>query len=206
MKKKNIIIAFDGPIRAGKTSLIKKLVEFFNVASLGEYKEYATNSGVDFPPYPPNSYEEAMDASIFFVGLEEKRVSDLKKLKLLKNKIIFVDRTYLSCVAFDYAANYFTKLGTFFEAQKLWKNKIKIKPDLTFFMDVSPLNIKKRILANDIYFPPHISNEKFNNYLTDFFKKECRRNELMVRIDANQTPEKVELDVRNYILNFFKLF
>lgn len=200
---KTIVIAFDGLVRAGKTSLIKRLSHTFHAPIVGEYKSYATKFGTEFPPYPPRSYEEAMAASIFFIDLEQKRIADLNDL-LFKNKIILVDRTSLSCLAFDYSANHFTNFGTFNEVEKLWNDSLKIMPNLSFFMDVSQENLKKRMLIEQDNFPPHISDKDFCDHMVVFFKNKCERNKNMIRIDANQIAEEVEREVENAILKYMR--
>lgn len=199
---KTIIIGFDGLIRAGKTSLVNKLAHVLDAAIVEEYKSYATKFGTEFPNYPPRSRSEAIKASKFFTDLEKKRVIDLNNHISSKHKIILVDRTSLSCLAFDYSANHFTNLGTFPEVQKLWDKTPKIVPYLNFFMDVSQANIKKRMLINNDNFPPHISEKNFNGHMVDFFKQECKKNMYMIRINANQKPEQVELSVKNTILKY----
>lgn len=199
---KTIIIGFDGLVRAGKTSLVNKLAHTFDAVIVEEYKSYATKFGTEFPEYPPKSRKKSLEASKFFIDLEKKRIKDLNKHLSLEHKIILVDRTCLSCLAFDYSANHFTNFGTFLEVQKLWDNKPKIIPSLTFFMDVSQANLKKRMLINNDDFPPHISDKNFNRYMVDFFKQECKKNKYMIKINANQKPEMVELSVKNAILKY----
>ncbi len=199
-KMNQIIIAFDGSVRAGKTSLIANLSRIFGAPSIEEYKKYAMKAGAEFPEFPPKSYEEALRASQFFIDLEKHRCADLKKFD--ESKIVFVDRTSLSCVAFDYAANRFTGLDTLEEVQELWESAEKIVPDLLFFMDVSQANIKKRMRINNDNFPPHIYDKVFTDDLKFFFEKECSENECVVRIDANQSKEAVESDVKDAIITY----
>jgi thymidylate kinase len=192
-----IVIGFDGLVRAGKTTLVNKLACIFEAAVVGEYKGYALKSGSRFPKFPPESYAKAIEASIFFMDLEKQRVVDLNNYMLSNKKIILVDRTCLSCLAFDYAANYFTNLETFPEVQKLWSDTPRIIPDLTFFMDVSQTNLK-----NKDNFPLHFLDKKFNRYMVNFFKQECKKNKHMIRINANQKPEMVEHSVKTAILKY----
>lgn len=198
---KTVIIGFDGLVRAGKTSLITKLSNTLNASIISEYKSYATKYGKEFPSYPPLSYLEAINASKFFIEIEQKRIADLNNL-LSENKIILVDRTSLSCLAFDYSANNFTNLGTFSEVEKLWINSQKITPDLNFFMDVNQENLIKRMIKEKDNFPPHIYDKDFNWNMVVFFKQKCDENKNMIRINANQSAEQVEIEVINVILKF----
>ncbi len=197
---KNIIIGFDGLTRAGKTTLIKKLASIFNASVIEEQREYL-EPGSKFPKFPPESYEKAMEASVFFMNIEKKRISDLEGYESSNTKLIFIDRTYLSCLAFDYAANYVTSFGTFQEVQKLWLGMEKIVPDVTFFMDVSQDNLRNRMLLNGDNLPSHFLDKDFNEHMMDFFKQECEKNN-MIRIDANKKPEEVEGEISAIILTY----
>ena len=199
---KKIIIGFDGIVCAGKTTMVNKLACMFDTIVIEEYKEYALKSGFKFPKFPPKSYIKAIEASVFFMDLEKQRVVNLNNYVPPNKKIIFVDRTYLSCLAFDYAANYFTNLETFPKVQKLWSDTPKIIPDLIFFMDVSQTNLRKRILINKNNFPPHFLDKKFNQFMVSFFKQECKNKGNIIRINANQKPEMVEHSVKTVILKY----
>jgi thymidylate kinase len=199
---RNIIIGFDGLVRAGKTSLINKLANKLNATIIDEYKGYAYKAGFRFPKFPPKSYKRAIISSIFFMNVEKERVADLNKLIKKHKKIILVDRTCLSCIAFDYAANHFTNLDTFSEVQKRWSGVTRIIPNLIFFMDVSQENLKKRAIANNDVFPSHFFDSKFNGYMVEFFKQECERNKNIIRIDANQSPKIIEKHIESYIKEY----
>ncbi|MCX6756271.1 MAG: hypothetical protein NTX85_02950 [Candidatus Nomurabacteria bacterium] len=197
-----IVVGFDGLVRAGKTTLINKLAKHFNAPIIGEYKSYATRNGTEFPPYPPVSREKAMEASIFFTEIEKQRIGDLDNFKSLNPQIILVDRTSLSCIAFDYSANHFTNFGTYDEAKKLWDDTKIIRPDLSFILDVSQENLKHRMFLNNDNFPPHISDKDFNSHIVNLFNEELKKNPNMVKINANQKPEEVEADVVNAIMEY----
>ncbi|MFH1642545.1 MAG: hypothetical protein ABIC04_06640 [Nanoarchaeota archaeon] len=199
---KKIIIGFDGLVRAGKSSTVKRLADVFDATIVDEYKGYATRAGLVFPSYPPKSYKKAIEASKFFINLEKQRYFDLCNYKLTDKKIFLTDRTCHSCIAFDYAANHYTKLGTFKEVEHLWQNTKKVVPDLNFFMDVSQTNLKKRMRLNGDVFPPHFSNKRFNGYMTKFFMQQCKKNKNMIRINANQTREKIDEDIKKVIKKY----
>ncbi|PIP87351.1 hypothetical protein COW81_00730 [Candidatus Campbellbacteria bacterium CG22_combo_CG10-13_8_21_14_all_36_13] len=205
--KKNISIGFDGLVRAGKSSLIHRLAKRLNADILDEYKGYAYKYGLKsipvFPKFPPQSYEEAINATNFFINLEKIRVMDLENMKEKSDHIILIDRTYLSCLAFDYAARHLTGFDTFTEVKELWQNNPKTTPDLLFYMDVSQENLKQRAILNNNNFPQHFFDPIFNGHMREFFHKKCDSNENIIKINANEDPTVVEKNVMSFINKYF---
>jgi thymidylate kinase len=193
-----ITIGFDGLVRAGKTTLIKRLAPIFDAVIVEEYGAYIKRSVVGFPKFPPPSYEYALTASKLFMGIERQRVSDLESTSP-RGRLVLVDRTYLSCLAFDYAARHFSGFDTFSEVKILWSRQERIEPDLVFFMDVSHDHLEQRIAPHKDKFLPHFYDEKFNSYVTEFLKLRSLEDKQVIRINADQRPETIDEEVVEYI-------
>lgn len=190
-------IGFDGLIRAGKSTLIKRLSTLLNAGVIDEYGKYVKRLGVGFPPFPPRSYEDAIHASRLFVEIEAQRVKDLNAYTACK--IVLVDRTYLSCLAFDFAARHYSGFDTFCEVRTMWSENVRIECDTLFFLNVSDAHLQRRVLPHRDTFLPHFYDTKFNAYLTAFLNRECDTNVRMQRVNADKPIGVVDAEVLHHI-------
>ncbi len=199
-KRKKVIIAFDGTIRAGKTTIVRDLSTIFGGKHINEYKYYAEKLNKKFPEFPFINLEDALNATRFFIFLEKKRYSDIKKYK---SGIIFVDRTFHSCIGFDYASSKYLDIDIFKNSNEIWnKNNKKIIPDIIFFMNVSHKKMVERITINKDKFPKHIKDKKFNLSLKKYFKSLINKN--FIEINASKNKKNVRAEVENYIKSILK--
>ncbi len=191
------IVGFDGLVRAGKSTLLKNnLGPALNAPIIDEYGVY-TKGSTSFPPFPPPSHEKALAASQFFIDIEKQRINDLGAYET--HDIVLVDRTYLSCLGFDYAARHITGFDTFSEVKQFWAQTQKIEPQLIIFLDVSHDSLEERIGPHKSKFLPHFYDRTFNGHMSEFFHRTCKENPLFIRVDADQTPNQVFMTVLDII-------
>lgn len=184
------IIGIEGLVRAGKSTLSSYLGKTLQAKIIPEYGVYTKGSAA-FPQYPPATLEEALAAIKFFIGIEQLRVNDLP----IGHEIVIVDRTYLTCLAFDYAANHFTEFDIYKESHRLWREATKIEPDLLIFLDVSDEELNRRIAPDKHVYLPHFYQPEFNYHIREFFTNLIDNNHRVVKIDANQNPTAIEQEV-----------
>lgn len=194
------IIGVEGLIRAGKSTLVNWLSAELSAPIVEEYGEYIKRSGTSFPIFPPTSYKAAIAASQKFIGIEQQRLLSLDSVG--KAKIVLIDRTYLSCVGFDYAARHFTGFDTFEEVEHLWRASPKIEPDLTFFLDVSQGKLEERVLPHRHLYLPHFCDADFNKHITEFLHHKASRDKGIIHISADQSQDEVKHQALQYIKKF----
>lgn len=95
------LVGVEGNSFSGKTTLINKLSEDYLVPYIEEYDLYA-GGGENFPVFPPQSYNDACKAIDFFLEIEKKRVETLYSLMSLDPDLIMVDRSFFSCIFFQW--------------------------------------------------------------------------------------------------------
>jgi thymidylate kinase len=157
-------IGIEGLIKAGKSTLAHFLAEVLKAKLISEYGVYTKGSAA-FPKYPPTTLDEAIDAVNFFVKVERLRMNDFYS----DNGIVILDRTYLTCVAFDYAASHFTGFDISNESWRIWNDSPRIEPDLILFLDVSNKELDRRLTATRHVYLPHFYQPEFNFYIRRFF-------------------------------------
>lgn len=154
-----MIIALEGGICSGKTTLAKQLekIGFFNVP---EYMDIIT----------PQEQKE-LDALIsqnksalsFFLKMEKRRKELYETQYLQKDTVL--DRSYLTLFAHEFAKNH-----QHFALSELIPKERVITPDLIIFLDVDDQLRKQRsINRGDIDMPAMFLNPEFNRDLKTFF-------------------------------------
>jgi deoxyadenosine/deoxycytidine kinase len=102
MAEKLRISTLEGNCFSGKSTLLRELMQKYNVKVVGEYADYA-NDGEDFPPFPSASYEDAKKSIDFFVEIEKRRISKAVDLSAQSSLPVVMDRSPLSCIVFQAA-------------------------------------------------------------------------------------------------------
>lgn len=186
----SLIVGIEGCSFAGKTTLQNSLKSYDNFRVIDEYGSYTKGSAA-FPAYPPKSYQEALDASRFFIDVEKERLKDFEIMQL-NNKFdfVFLDRTYLTCLAFDYAVRHFTHFDTYNTVVDMWRHTQKIEPDFLLYMNVSQETIRRRISFRKSKCPDHLMHPEFNHHFKDFFDVNLF-GKTIKHIDANQSKKQV---------------
>lgn len=136
---KNEVIALEGPVCAGKTTLINGLVPL-GYQKIPEYVDFALNNNLKLPKFPPQNETEAKASFEFYLDLEKRRQGRVEKGKWL------LDRSKYTLLAFEAGARNLTQIDIFPWACNLVdqrKDEIT-EPDHTLYVDVAPEESKRR--------------------------------------------------------------
>jgi len=185
--------------------MIHRLSYLLKARIVNEYGYYVKLLNLFPPSFPPRSCVENLEAAKFFIDIEKRRLVDLENDRYDQEGIVLVDRTYLSCLGFEFAAQHITGLAVYKDVERLWLSFHKIEPDITVFMDVSQVELEKRIAHFRDRFLPHFYDRIFNTYLTDFFRNEATKSHQFVRVDANTESDIVQEEILAIIRRFGKL-
>lgn len=180
-------IGIEGLVRAGKSTLSGYLAKKLSARLIHEYGVYSRGSK-SFPKYPPQTYSDALDSINYFIGLEALRISDI----LIEDKLVVVDRTYLTCLAFDYAARHFTGFDIYETARNSWAVANRIEPDIIIFLDVSDNELDIRITPDKHKYLPHFYQPNFNSLMRQFYLLESEKDNRIVQLNANQSIDCVQ--------------
>jgi thymidylate kinase len=97
------ISTIEGHSFSGKTTLLKELEKTYRVSVIEEYDHYV-GGGKNFPKFPPTTLDEAKSAIKFFIELEKRRTNDAIELCIKYGQPVIMDRSPLSCMAFQKVA------------------------------------------------------------------------------------------------------
>lgn len=95
------IVAIDGNSFSGKTTLVEGMRTKYLYGFIPEYDIYA-GGGNNFPNFPPENYAEAKKSVDYFLELETRRSGDAVNKALQTNKSLLMDRSFYSCINFQY--------------------------------------------------------------------------------------------------------
>ncbi|MBU1199943.1 AAA family ATPase [Patescibacteria group bacterium] len=164
--KSPIIVAIEGPVCAGKSTLVEKL----NREGLGtvlEYSEYVAHANQDFPKFPPTDEEAAKKSFEFFLNLERRRSQDMAGLA---QDTIAIDRSIFTLLAFEVGAAKITGIDiSDWAVERLSNENNLIVPYHVFYLDVPVAVSRERAERNGIPIPSFLLSEEFNQGFRDFF-------------------------------------
>lgn len=162
------ILALEGGVGAGKSTQAQKLFELQGFPIIHEYGVYSAGSSA-FPKFPSENQQAFTNAVKFFCEIEERRLADLHALlDSGEHEWVVIDRSYHTCLAFDYATN--QHRPRFFEHSKqLWGESCRIEPDLTIFIDIPHRIRLDRIKERGRGCLPYFLDQEFNRLLKEYF-------------------------------------
>jgi thymidylate kinase len=199
--KSDVIIALEGLIHAGKTTLINRVrgLAGESICCIDEYSFYRGNR--NFPDFPRTS-NEALDANQFFVDLEKQRFA---------NRIVslptVLDRSFLSVLAYHYATEKVThgKIVCFSQSMDFFtRDYFCYMPNIVVYAEI-PLEVMfKRHRAETAIYKPILLDREFNRHLIHFYNNVTKffPQITLHRIDA-AAPEKEVLDESMRILGCY---
>jgi thymidylate kinase len=154
--KKALIVGFEGPCLAGKTTTIRSLYERFTkrgllVLYLREFTEMAGGHG-HLPPVIPQTNSAARASASFFINLEQLRRYNLcqwlANIAKGSNSIVLVDRLLFTCMGIRKAIKDYIGYQLILRAAKQGK---AIIPDSTIFLELpkSKEEVQRRLACRD---------------------------------------------------------
>lgn len=192
------IFAVEGLVHAGKSTLIRGLGADQRILCVPEYIDF-TDEGF---PDPPKNIEDARAADLFFLNLEHKRRQMIRE----NHSIVFLDRSVLSIIAYNYAAEGLTsgKVPCFTHGQKSFKLQDWVFPQTCIYLDISDEEIDNRHTFETGQYKSIFLNRKFNALLRKFYEKEMTVMfpwiEL-ISIDAMRHSQQILSEVRKILVS-----
>lgn len=162
---KNLYV-IEGTSNSGKTTTSKILSEIPNVEIIEEFMDHPLS------PKPSKNIEEELKNQQIFYEIERERM--ILASSLLKNdKIVFMERSYLSILAVSYAFFKLGKYNGYDNALKIYRNMITqswyVKPSVTFILTAdSSEKIKRNLNRGKILQNNWVKNE-FEFYQNEFY-------------------------------------
>ena len=195
------VVALEGPVRAGKTTLLRKARDRYSsrIVTIREYGNYSGGSS-EWPAFPPHTVEETIGAARFFMELEERRKADLE-MEIRGNppcELVLTDRSWHTCLAFDLAAQPLAALPALEVIREEWESRRKIVPDLIIYLDICDSQLQERLAPFRASYRPVLYDSAFNERFRGYFLHDLALHSYegrLIRIDANRTMAEVQDDV-----------
>lgn len=162
---KNLYV-IEGTSNSGKTTTSKILNEIPNVEIIEEFMDHPLS------PKPSKNIEEELKNQQIFFEIEKERMI-LASSFLKHDKIVFMERSYLSILAVSYAFLKLGKYNGYDNALRIYREMIDqtwyIKPDVTFILTADPSEkLKRNLSRNKILQNKWIKND-FEFYQNEFY-------------------------------------
>lgn len=197
----NQLIAIEGIVHAGKTTLIRSLEEICDKPKFQFIQEYGyfVNGGQNFPGFP-DTQEKALISNYFFRNIENARFETI----IPTNQIVILDRSLISVLAYHYATEKITQgnikcFDTSFHY--FIDNFPEWIPQVCLYLKISTIELFRRH-DNSGFYESTLLNEKFNQYILFFYNKlkYFFPNMKIYEVEAHKTKQ----EVLNCVLNRIK--
>lgn len=161
------IIAIEGVCCSGKSTLARNL----GSRGFGVVKEYDEYANSQFPELAANQ-EDLVENTKFFIELERRRFRD-SLITIANHQVLILDRSFITCCAFDYAAFAGTELSQCQHVvEDMWREeKEKINPDIVILLEISHENFLKRLKKSGKTLTPLLRNQRFNRDFNYYLRK-----------------------------------
>lgn len=160
----NNLYVIEGTSNSGKTTTSNFLKEFKNVEIIPEFMVHPLS------PKPSKSLEEELKNQQIFYEIEKDRMQQASLL-LSKNKIVFMERSFVSVLAVSYAFKKLGKYDAFSNCIELYNKMLKehwyINPDIFYVLIASS---KEKIIRNN--YRNKILKDSWINSDFDFYQNE----------------------------------
>lgn len=183
-----MIVALEGPSYSGKSTManiIRNRIPHSLV--IDEYHVFA-GGAKNFPPLAKNA-EDGMRNIKFFLDLEQKRQRSI--LAALESGLVILDRSHLTCIAFEYAMCQMGIYDIWQEAERQFNAADLIKPDMVVLLNASQSTIEYRHSKDSYNIPAILVDSDFNKFFTEYFLMQASKKHAFHTVDANQTVDNV---------------
>lgn len=162
---KNLYV-IEGTSNSGKTTTSKILQGIPNVEIIEEFMDHPLS------PKPSKSIEEELKNQQIFSEIEKERM--LLAASLLRDeKIVFMERSYLSILAVSYAFLKLGKYNGYDNALRIYRDMMKqawyVNPDVTFILTADSNEKLKRNLKRDKILQNNWVKNDFEFYQNEFY-------------------------------------
>lgn len=164
----NNLYIIEGTSNSGKTTTSKYLSEYPSVLTIPEFMDHPLS------PKPSKTLEEELHNQIIFLKIEKER---MEKAKLLLNmdKIVFLERSFISILAVSYAFKKLGKYNGYDNAMKLYNNMINedwyLPPEVIYILTASHEEKIKRNKKRQKELSDNWVQDKFEFYQDEFYDK-----------------------------------
>lgn len=160
------LYVIEGTSNSGKTTTSKILNGIPNVEIIKEFMDHPLS------PKPSKNIEEELRNQQIFFEIEKERMILVASL-LNSDKIVFMERSYLSILAVSYAFLKLGKYNGYDNALKIYRDMIKqvwyVEPDVTFILTAdSNEKLKRNLNRNKILQNKWVKND-FEFYQNEFY-------------------------------------
>lgn len=190
------IIAIEGIVGAGKTTLTEYMKE--QGLTNGIVPEYTVIAGKDNLPIFSPDQETLEKSTCFYAGVElrrQKQLIDLSK----KNKTILTDRSDLSILSFNYAAEKrYSLSGLFDPTYNCLDNIIFIAPDIYIYLDIPFSTSINRMKARGSFKESVFTDKDFVNFTITGYKS-LLENRNHITVDGSLPISRISREVQKLI-------
>lgn len=202
--KRGLFITFEGPDGCGKTTIMKKLQEYYsgkkNIIFTREPGGTKISEKIrDLVLSTENSEMSPRAEALLYAASRAQHVDELIRPNLEIGNNVISDRFVLSSLAYQGGGR-----GLGVEAVESINNFAinGIEPDLILFFYVDPLTVLKRKSTTDNADRLELLGDKFHHNVYNTYMDLLEKNENngnLCRIDATKTIEEVFEDVKNIL-------
>lgn len=156
----------EGTSNSGKTTTSKILSEIPNVEIIEEFMDHPLS------PKPSKNIEEELKNQQIFFEIEKERMVLAASL-LKRDRIVFMERSYLSILAVSYAFLKSGKYNGYDNALRIYRYMINqtwyVEPDVTFILTADSSEKLKRNLNRDKILQNKWVKNDFEFYQNEFY-------------------------------------
>ena len=180
------LIVIEGTSNSGKTTTCDILRTEPNFIVIPEFMKHPR------APRPSKNIEEELANQRIFLEIEKERMK-LAKIQLEKDKLVFLERSYLSIVAVSYAFEKLGKYESLKNAQALFDEIMAsewfINPSAYYILSASHEEISKRNKSRTNKLNEGWIMSEFDGYQKEYYDMTMNSNSSMVQIDTTKKEE-----------------
>ncbi len=186
---KKTIVALEGLVHAGKSTLLHNIAEKYTaVKCIEEYVEFVTER---FPCFP-ESREDARFGHSFFLNLEQKRILEIEE----SDDSILLDRSIYSILAYNFAVEKMSngEIPCFQDSIEAYQDENWLIPQICIYLDIDNEEMSLRHQDEKGYYHSIFLNNAFNAWLREFYEKAMPFHFPwleIIRIDAHQSKQVI---------------
>lgn len=178
------LYVIEGTSNSGKTTTSKILDTIPNISIIPEFMDHPLS------PKPAKNLEEELKNQKIFLEIEKERMEQAKAL-LLKNQIVFLERSFLSILSVSYALQKLGKYYGYTNALNLYNSMINeswyIHPETIYILTSSYEEKIKRNKTREKELKENWLEEKFEIYQNEFYRmKEVESNKVFIDTSNKQ--------------------